>query len=190
MAQPISGHFSDAPAADQRTTEVSATSLAIIGLTTILLSLHYAGFSVGVTALGMGLLYGALAQIAAGLLAWKRLHAFGAVLGIAFGLFWLSLIAMVVLPETGFGRAPQPSALSCYLAFWGLFTSILFTGASRLGRELQIFLAMFSIFLLLLAAGAAAESHLINALAGGEGIACGLMGVYAGIVRLRNESTN
>jgi hypothetical protein len=190
MAQPISGHFTDAPAADQTATEVSATSLAVLGLTTILLSLHYAGFSVGVTALGLGLFYGALAQIAAGLMAWKKLHAFGAVLGTAFGLFWLSLIAMVVLPETGFGRAPQPAALSSYLALWGLFTSILFTGASRLGRELQIFLAMFAIFLLLLAAGAAADSHLINALAGGEGIACGLAGIYASIVRLQNEGKN
>ena len=175
MLQPTSGNFAGAPAA----------GLIALGLTTILLSLYHAGFfPFGPAALGMGLFYGALGQIAAGLAAWRRHNAFGAVLGTAFGLFWLSLIALVVLPEAGFGRAPQPSALSSYLALWGLFTTILYTGAGRFGRELQIFLAMFGLFLLLLAAGAAVGSPLLNAMAGGEGMACGLAGIYAGTLRL------
>lgn len=187
MLQPTFKTFADAPAADQATTAAPAATLIILGLTTILLSLYHAGFfPFGAAALGMGLFYGALGQIASGLVAWKRNNAFGAVLGTAFGLFWLSQVAMVVLPKTGFGQAPQPSGLSSYLALWGLFTTILYTGTGRLGRELQIFLAMLGLFLLLLAAGAAAESPLLDAVAGGEGIACGLAGIYAGIVRLRN----
>jgi succinate-acetate transporter protein len=187
MLQPTIRDFADAPATDQAATDAPASSLIVLGLTTILFSLPHAGFfPFGGAALGTGLFYGALGLIAAGLVAWKRHQAFGAVLGIAFGLFWLSLVAMVVMPESGFGRAPQSSALSSYLALWGLFTSILLTSASRIGRESVLFLTMLAVFLLLLAAGAAAESYLINALAGGEGIACGLAGIYAGIVRLRN----
>jgi hypothetical protein len=187
MLQPTIRDFTDAPTIDQAATDAPASSLIVLGLTTILFSLHHAGyFPFSGAALGMGLFYGALGLIGAGLVAWKRHQTFSAVLATAFGLFWLSLVALVVLPETGFGRAPQSSALSSYLALWGLFTSILFAGASRLSRELLIFLAMLALFLLLLAAGAAAESPLLNALAGGEGIACGLAGIYAGILRLRN----
>jgi succinate-acetate transporter protein len=185
VLQPISGHFTDAPATDQTAAEVSATSLVLLGLTSLLLSLYHAEiFPLSVEVLGMGIFYGAVGLIATGLVAWKRHNAFGAVFGIAFGLFWLSLLAMVAMPEAGFGRAPQSSALSSYLALWGLFASILLTGAGRLGRELVIFLSMLAFFLLLLAAGAAAGNPLINALAGGEGIACSLVGIYAGIVRL------
>lgn len=187
MLQPTLRDFAGAQAAEQEATAAPAATLIALGLTTMLLSLQHAGFfPFGAAALGVGLFYGALGQIAAGLAAWKKHNAFGAILGTAFGLFWLSQIAMVVLPETGFGRSPQPSALSSYLALWGLFTTVLFTGAGRFGRELQIFLAMLGLFLLLLAAGAAAASPLLNAVAGGEGIACGLAGIYAGIVRLRS----
>jgi len=186
MLQPTIREFATAPATDQAATEAPALSLIVLGLTTILFSLHHAGFfPFSGAALGTGLVYGALGLITAGLVAWKRHQVFSAVLGTAFGLFWFSLIALVIMPETGFGRAPQSSALSSYLALWGLFTSILLTGASRLGRELVICLSMLAIFLLLLAAGAAAESYLINALAGGEGIACGLTAIYAGLTTRR-----
>ena len=187
MLQPTVRDFTAAPATDQAATDAPASSLIVLGLTTILFSLHYAGFfPFGWAALGTGLFYGAMGLITAGLVAWRRHQTFSAVLATAYGLFWLSLVALVVLPETGFGQAPQSSALSSYLALWGLFTSILFTGASRLSRELRVFLAMLALLRLLLGAGAAAESLLLNALAGGEGIACGLAGIYAGIVRLRN----
>jgi hypothetical protein len=187
MLQPTVRDFTAAPATDQATTDAPTSSLIVLGLTTIFFSLHHAGFfPFGWGALGTGLFYGAMGLIAAGLVAWKRNQTFSAVLATAFGLFWLSLVALVVLPESGFGQAPQSSALSSYLALWGLFTSILLTSASRIGRESVLFLTMLAVFLLLLAAGAAAESYLINALAGGEGIACGLAGIYAGIVRLRN----
>jgi succinate-acetate transporter protein len=189
MLQPTLRNFSGAPATDRTEADAPASSLIVLGLTTILFSLHHAGyFPFGEAALGAGLFYGSLGLIGAGLVAWKKHQPFSAVVGTAFGLFWLSLIALVIMPETGFGRAPQSSALSNYLALWGLFTSILLTGAGRLGRELVIFLSMLAVFLVLLAAGAAAESHLINALAGGEGIACGLVGIYAGIVRLKGEN--
>lgn len=187
MLQPISRDFADITTTDQVTTEAPAACLILLGVNGLLLSLYYAGFfPFGSQVLGMGIFYGAGGLIATGLIAWRRQNAYGAILGTAFGLFWLSLVAMVIMPISGFGRAPQPSALSSYLAFWGLFTSIFLTGASRLGRELVIFLSMFAVFLLLLAVGAAAENQLINAVAGGEGIACGLVGIYAGAVRLRN----
>lgn len=187
MLQPIPREFSDITTTDQVTTEAPAACLILLGGNSLLLSLFYAGFfPFSSQVLGMGIFYGAGGMIATGLVAWRRHNAYGAVLSTAVGLFWLSLVALVIMPISGFGRTPQPSALSSYLAFWGLFTSIFLTGASRLGRELVIFLSMFAVFLLLLAVGAAAESQIVNAVAGGEGIACGLVGLYAGIVRLRS----
>jgi succinate-acetate transporter protein len=189
MLQSTIRNFPGTPEASRAASDAPAGSLIVLGLTAMLFSLYHAGFfPFGGAALGMGLFYGALGQMAAGLRAWKRHNAFGAVLGVAFGLFWLSQVAMVALPETGFGRAPAPLALSSYLALWVLFTSILFSEAGRFGRELQIFLALLGLFLLLLAAGAAAGSPLLNAVAGGEGMACGLAGLYAGITRLMSEA--
>jgi succinate-acetate transporter protein len=189
MLQPIPRDFSDITTTDQVTTEAPAAGLILLGVNSLLLSLYHAGFfPFGSQVLGMCIFYGATGMIATGLIAWKRHNVYGAVLSTAVGLFWISLVAMVIMPISGFGRAPQPSALSSYLAFWGLFTSIFLTGASRLGRELVIFLSMFAIFLMLLAVGAAAGSPLINAIAGGEGIACGLVGIYAGALKLRNQS--
>jgi len=181
MLQSTERNFVCAPAASS---VAPAAGLALLGLTTGLFGLHVAGlFPFGAEALALGLLYGAAGQIGCGMLAWRRQNPYASVLCIAFGLFWLSQLAMVALPAAGIGQAPQASAASSYLAMWGLFTTILFTGAARYGRELQIVLAAMGLFLLLLSAGTALGTPVLPA-AGGMGIACGLAAVYTGTVRL------
>lgn len=175
---PATGEVSGAPAA----------GLIALGLNTLLFGLYHADlFPFGEAMLAMGLFYGALGQIAAGLTAWRKQNAFGTVLCTAFGLFWLSQIALVVLPATGFGWAPQAAASSIYLAMWGLFTTILFNGSRRLDLELAVVFALLAALLFLLAAGIASGNQTLLAAAGCEGIGCGFSAIYAGVARLRSE---
>jgi hypothetical protein len=61
MLQPTTRDFTGVPATDQAATDAPASSLIVLGLTTILFSLHHAGFfPFGWAALGTGLFYGAL----------------------------------------------------------------------------------------------------------------------------------
>ena len=71
------------------------------GMTTILLNLHNAGiFELNSMIMGMGIFMGGLAQIFAGLQEWKKNNTFGATAFVAYGAFWLSLVALWLIPAT------------------------------------------------------------------------------------------
>ena len=79
------------------------------GMTTVLLNLHNAGlFALGSMILAMGLCYGGTAQIIAGLMEWKKNNTFGTVAFTSYGLFWLSLVFLIVFPKFGWG---EPSSV-------------------------------------------------------------------------------
>ena len=49
--------------------------------------------------LSMGIFYGGIAQVIAGILEWKKGNTFGATAFTSYGLFWLSLVAIVLIPK-------------------------------------------------------------------------------------------
>lgn len=158
------------------------------GMTTVLLNLHNAGFfPLDAMILGMGIFYGGLGQIIVGIMEWKKNNTFGATAFTSYGLFWLTLVALIILPKTGFGQAPSISAMVAYLSMWGLFTAVLFIGTLKLNRALQFVFASLTILFFLLAIGDATESHLIKTIAGYEGIVCGLSAIYTGLAQVINE---
>lgn len=158
------------------------------GMTTVLLNLHNAGlFGLDTMILGMGIFYGGIAQIIAGIMEWKKKNTFGTTAFTSYGLFWLSLVAILVLPKMGWGEAPSKIAMASYLFMWGLFTCLLFIGTLKLNRALQFVFASLTILFWLLALGDATETVAITRVAGVEGIICGLSAVYAGIAQVLNE---
>jgi len=158
------------------------------GMTTVLLNLHNAGFfPLDAMILGMGIFYGGIGQIIVGIMEWKKNNTFGATAFTSYGLFWLSLVALIILPKTGFGQAPQASAMVAYLTMWGLFTAVLFLGTLRLSRALQFVFGSLTILFFLLAIGDATGNHLIKTIAGWEGIICGLSAIYTGLAQVLNE---
>ena len=71
-------------------------------MTTVLLNLHNAGFfELGSMILAMGIFYGGLAQIIAGIEEWKKNNTFGATAFTSYGAFWLTLVTLLVLPKLG-----------------------------------------------------------------------------------------
>jgi len=158
------------------------------GMTTVLLNLHNAGFfALGSMILAMGIFYGGLAQIIAGIEEWKKNNTFGATAFTSYGLFWLSLVAILVLPKMGLAEASDKTAMAAYLAMWGIFTLVMFIGTLRANRVLQLVFGTLTILFFLLAIGDATGNATITTIAGYEGIVCGFSAIYAGLAQVLNE---
>src|SRR6201997_880094 len=109
------------------------------GMTTVLLNLHNAGFyELNSMVLAMGICYGGLAQIIAGIMEWRKNNTFAATAFVSYGLFWLSLVTSVILTKLGLAAASNSTAMAAYLAIWGLFTAVMFIGTLRLHRAGQV----------------------------------------------------
>lgn len=159
------------------------------GMTTVLLNLHNAGFfTLGSMILAMGIFYGGLAQIIAGIEEWRKNNTFGATAFTSYGLFWLTLVALLVLPRMGLADASDKSAMGAYLALWGLFTAIMFIGTLKASRALQFVFASLAILFFLLALGDFTGNSTITVIAGYEGIICGFSAIYTGLAQVLNET--
>jgi len=159
------------------------------GMTTVLLNLHNAGFyELNAMILAMGICYGGIAQIIAGMMEWRKGNTFATTAFVSYGLFWLSLVTMIVLTKLGWGAASNDIAIAAYLAMWGLFTLVMFIGALRLNRALQIVFATLTILFFLLAYGDFANaSPGFKHFTGYEGIFCGFSAIYTGLAQVLNE---
>jgi hypothetical protein len=160
------------------------------GMTTILLNIHNAGFyELNAMILGMGIFFGGIAQIIAGVEEWKKNNTFGATAFTAYGSFWLTFVALVLIPKTSFGSALKSDEVSMgfYLLVWGLFTLFMFIGTLKLNRALQTIFLSLTILFVLLAISDFTGNKSLRIFAGYEGILCGLSAFYAGIAQVLNE---
>ena len=158
------------------------------GMTTVLLNLHNSGaFAFGSMILAMGIFYGGLAQIFAGWMEWKKNNTFGTLAFLSYGLFWLSLVGFIALPEMGIGSAPETNAKVAYLVMWGIFTGVMFIATLRLNRALQFVFGSLTVLFFLLALGDFTGNTAITHLAGIEGIVCGASAIYTGLAQVLNE---
>lgn len=181
----------DTQAMEIRDTTANPAPLGLLGfgMTTVLLNLHNAGcYELNSMILAMGLAYGGTAQVIAGIMEWKKNNTFGTTAFISYGFFWLSLVALVVLPKLVPGVvATSSSALVAYLAVWGVFTAVMFVGTLRLSRALQVVFGSLTILFFLLAWGNAAGNTGVLRFAGWEGVVCGLSAIYTGLAQVLNE---
>ena len=124
------------------------------GMTTVLLNLHNAGiFEMNSMILAMGIFYGGIAQVIAGIMESKKNNSFGMTAFISYGFFWLTLVGLIVMPKMGWIPAASSSAMIAYLIVWGIFTFLLFLGTLRISRALQVVFGTLVILFFLLAAG-------------------------------------
>nr|WP_320162156.1 acetate uptake transporter [uncultured Methanoregula sp.] len=158
------------------------------GMTTVLLNLHNAGFfALGSMILAMGIFYGGLAQIIAGTQEWKKNNTFGATAFTSYGIFWLTLVGLLILPKLGLADASDKTAMAAYLFMWGLFTAVMFIGTLKANRALQFVFGSLTILFFLLALGDITGNGTITVIAGYEGIICGFSAIYAGLAQVLNE---
>jgi hypothetical protein len=180
------------------------------GMTTVLLNfVHNARLGpVDGMILGMGIFYGGLAQIIAGILEYRKGNTFGTTAFTSYGLFWLSFVALNwlgvtsvasqgVMPFVG-GRTPwvvSQEAYAAYFFMWGLFTFCMFFGTLKANRTLQfVFMSLAILFFLLAIRSAlfttltATNLELFTRLIGVEGAICGFSAIYLGIAEILNEA--
>jgi len=162
--------------------------LCAFGMTTVLLNIHNAGFyEMNSMILAMGMFYGGIAQVIAGIIEAKKNNTFGLTAFTSYGFFWLSLVGLLILPKLGLAAAASEAAMIAYLSIWGVFTFLLFFGTLKLNRALQFVFASLTILFFLLVAGDVTGNASIKQLAGYEGIICGASAIYTGIANLLNE---
>ncbi len=158
------------------------------GMTTVLLNLHNAGvYELSAMILAMGIFYGGIAQVIAGIMEWKKKNTFGMTAFISYGFFWLTLVGLLVMPKLGWAEKASNAAMAAYLLMWGIFTFGMFIGTLKLNRALQFVFASLTVLFLLLALGDAIGSPGMKVLAGFEGIICGLSAIYTAIAQILNE---
>lgn len=158
------------------------------GLTTVLLNLHNAGFfALDSMILAMGIFYGGIAQIIAGIMEWRKNNTFGTTAFTSYGLFWLSFGGLLILPKVGLAEAANATAMGYYLFIWGLFTAVMFIATLKLNRVLQFVFASLALLFFLLAIGDWTGNALLKTIAGYEGVICGGSAIYCGLAQVLNE---
>jgi len=182
------------------------------GMTTVLLNfVHNARLGpIDGMVLGMGIFYGGLAQIFAGILEYKKGNTFGTTAFTSYGLFWLSFVALNWLGVRDVARqgvwpflesatpwSVSQEALAAYFLMWGLFTFAMFFGTLRANRTLQfVFMSLAVLFFLLAVKSAllaytpltSTDLGLFTRIIGAEGIACGFSAVYLALAEVLNEA--
>jgi succinate-acetate transporter protein len=163
------------------------------GMTTVLLNIHNAGFyPLGAMILAMGLVYGGLAQVIAGAMEFKKGNTFGTLAFSSYGLFWWSLVILLLLPNFTLVNpaviAPNDTAMAAYFFMWGIFTLLMFFGTINKNRAIQfVFGSLVTLFFLLTAVRITGSSELLL-ITGIEGIICGASAIYTGIAEVLNET--
>jgi uncharacterized protein len=176
---------------EQKLANPAPLGLMGFGMTTVLLNIHNAGFfPVSAMVLAMGIFYGGIAQVIAGILEFKKGNTFGLTAFTSYGMFWLTLVALWLLPEisNGKGVKTDESYMGWYLFMWGVFTFFMWLGTFGKSRVLQfIFLSLWILFFLL-AIRDWSGSTLIGTIAGYEGIICGLSAIYLAMAEVLEEA--
>jgi len=137
--------------------------------------------------LAMGIFYGGLAQVIAGIIEAKKNNTFGLTAFTSYGFFWLSLVGLIVIPSLGWIPKPSEASMSAYLGMWGLFTFLMFFGTLKLNKALQFVFGSLTILFVLLAISDGTGNKSLGQFAGYEGIICGLSAIYTGIAQVLNE---
>ncbi len=157
------------------------------GLTTILLNIHNAGFyPLSVMIMSLGVFYGGIAQIIAGIMEWRQGNTFGAVAFASYGSFWLSLVFIWVMPRFGLPAA-DPVSMGFYLGLWGVFTLAFFIGTLKGPLIGKLVFGSLTVLFFLLALANFTGSHAVHTIAGYEGILCGFFAFYEAAALVINE---
>lgn len=158
------------------------------GMTTVLLNIHNAGFfPISAMILAMGLAYGGMAQVIAGILEYKKGNTFGVTAFTSYGFFWISLVFLILLPKLGLGEAADEFAMGWYLLMWGIFTLFMFFGTLKGPKALQFVFGSLVVLFGLLAARDFLGNATLGTIAGFEGIICGASAIYLAMAEVLNE---
>lgn len=163
------------------------------GMTTILLNIHNLGFfPVSGVIISMGLFYGGLAQIVAGILSYKQGKTFAGTAFTSYGFFWITLVGIWLFPSTDFEMAGATPAqfFGCYLILWGTFTALMWWGTWGGSKVQQFVFLSLTVLFFVLAISKFTGSEFINQIGGAIGVICGGSAFYLAMAELLEEVKN
>lgn len=120
---------------EKKVANPAVVGLAGFGMTTFLLQLHNLGLLSWGPVLGMGIIFGGLAQFIAGFQEQKMGNNFGYSAFVSYGAFWIGLSIIKLLnhyeiyPSTG-------TDVGYYLVGWTLYTAIMFIASFRIHKAM------------------------------------------------------
>ncbi|HEY3419352.1 MAG TPA: acetate uptake transporter [Methanomassiliicoccales archaeon] len=171
-----------------KTANPAPLGLMGFGMTTILLNLHNAGFfALGSMILAMGIFYGGIAQVVAGVMEWKKGNTFGMMAFTSYGMFWISLVALIVMPQMGIGTETGSSAMAAFLFMWAIFSGVMLIGTLKTNKVMIFVFGSLTLLLVLLGLGNGLNNPDIKMIAGYEGIICGASALYLAAAEILNE---
>ena len=118
--------------AEQKLGNPAVVGLAGFGLTTLVLQFHNVGWmpSIG-PVVWLGLIFGGMAQLIAGLQEMKTGNNFGYCAFTSYGAFWIALCLMLLGNKYDLFKASTED-VGWFLVAWTLFTAILWVGSLRI----------------------------------------------------------
>ena len=176
---------------NEKVANPGALGLACFALTTFLLNLVNAEIipakSLGMV-LPMGLFYGGLVQILAGMWDIKRGDIFGGTCFSSYGGFWMGLALMIILERQGVLPAVPPEGMAAFLIAWGMFSIYATIATFKLSKALVFVFVTLTALFFLLAAGQ--FHHTAHVVGGYVGIICALSAWYVSAAVLLNTMFN
>ena len=157
---------------------ITAISYALDKLPVVEFNLHL---------LAVIIMVGAIGQISSGLNALKN-NPLRAIAFTGFGLFWLSILALDILPRAGYGTPPGAMPMMGYFAMWGMFSLIICQGLEQVTRICRVVFALMTAFLLALAIAHATGNTAFLHGSALLGIAGSLPGLYLGLRHTFSEA--
>jgi succinate-acetate transporter protein len=177
---------------DDKLANPAPLGLLGFGMTTVLLNLHNSGlFPLDSMILARGLAYGGLAQVIAGAMEFKKGNTFGTLAFSSYGLFWWSLVILLLLPNFTLlapaVTAAGDEAMVAYFFMWGMFTLLMFFGTLKTNRALQFVFSSLAVLFFLLAIVRLTGNPDLLLITGIEGVICGASAAYIGFAEVLNE---
>ena len=160
------------------------------GMTTVLLSFHNAGFfETDDLIIAMAIFYGGLAQVAAGIMEYRKGNTFGTTAFTSYGMFWLTLVYIILAGDSEtLTLGNDTTFMGWYLFMWGVFTAYMFVATLYKTRALQVVFASLTLTFWLLAVGDWFTAETVTNVAGFFGIFCGFSAIYLAAADVLNES--
>ena len=180
----------EAPA-DAGIADPAPLGLAAFALTTFLLSLFNAGLlnSAGEPVVfSLGLFYGGLAQLLAGMWEFRNRNTFGATAFSSYGAFWLAFWGFEQFYADKIPEAQLPAAVGWFLIAWGIFTAYMFIGSLRVSGGVMAVFALLTVTFFLLGIGDLTGVEGISRIGGFVGIATAIVAWYTSAAGVINST--
>ncbi len=158
----------------------AVVGLAGFGLTTLVLQFHNVGWMGIGPVIALGLIFGGLAQIIAGLQEMKTGNNFGYSAFTSYGAFWISLAVILLLNNKGIYVSSR-SDIGFYLIAWTLYTIIMWIGSMKANTALALTFTTLVIGFILLDIAhfvSVEAAPFVTKIAGYELMACALLAWY------------